>query len=169
MRYREAEQRDQLPQHRTRRPPRPRIGLNVTAMIDVVFLLLIYFLSVTNFKLGEEIYRLDLPQRGHAEVVDPFQLDEEPLRIAVISTGIPQQPYRLHIDGPYPQPNDAQELYEFLQQRKLTPQAPGGLFTPDHPIIIEPTSATRWEHVIDAFNAAARAEFTNVTFAEPTS
>ena len=31
----------------------PRMGLNLTPMIDVVFQLLIYFLLATNFALGE--------------------------------------------------------------------------------------------------------------------
>jgi hypothetical protein len=39
------------------------------------------------------------------------------------------------------------------------------MYEPDHPIIIEPSSRTRWEHVVDALNAAARARYTNVTFA----
>ena len=43
----------------------------------------------------------------------------------------------------------------------------GGLFEADHPIIIEPTGTTRWEHAMEAFNAAVRARYTNVTFAPP--
>lgn len=157
------------PPHRPRRSPRPRITLNVTAMIDVVFLLLIYFLAVTNFKLGEEVYRLDLPQRGQVQEADPFQLDEEPLRIQVISLGTAEQPYRLQLDGPYDQLTSFQDLYEFLLQRQLNAGSPSGLFAPDHPIIIQPHAATRWEHAIGAFNAAARAQYSNITFAEPSS
>ena len=63
----------------------PRIDLNLTAMIDVVFLLLVYFMAATEFKLGEEIYRLDLPQRGRAS--EPFELPRDPLRVVVASTG----------------------------------------------------------------------------------
>jgi len=63
---------------------RSPLGLNPVAMIDVVFLLLIYFMTATEFTLGEEIYRMDLPQRlPAAQVLDPFELDEDPLRIAV--------------------------------------------------------------------------------------
>jgi hypothetical protein len=43
----------------------------------------------------------------------------------------------------------------------------GGMFEADHPIIIEPTATTRWEHAMEAFNAAVRARYTNVTFAPP--
>lgn len=149
-----------------RKRGQPRIGLNITPMIDVVFLLLVFFLVATNFKLGEELYRMDLPERGAAQASDPFELDEEPLRITVSSTGPMQQAYRLTIEGPYPQPGDFRDLRDFLSQRRI---GAGGseLFAPDHPVIIEPTGQTRWEHVIGAFNAVVRAEFTNVTFGSP--
>lgn len=160
---------EDLPRHRPRRPPRHRLTLNVTAMIDVVFLLLIYFLAVTNFKLGEEVYRLDLPERGAAEAADPFQLDEEPLRIRVASIDGAVVAYRITIDGPYESPGTFAELFDFLLARQLTPASPHGLFSRDHPIIIEPTGAAHWEHVIGAFNAAAKAEYSNISFREPAS
>ena len=40
------------------------IGVNLASMIDVVFLLLIYFMVATDFRPGEQVFRLDLPQRG---------------------------------------------------------------------------------------------------------
>ena len=52
--------------HERPRRQRARIALNLTAMIDVVFLLLIYFMVATEFKAGEEIFRLDLPERQAA-------------------------------------------------------------------------------------------------------
>jgi biopolymer transport protein ExbD len=148
-----------------RRRERASIGLNLTAMIDVTFLLLVYFMVATEFKLGEEIYRLDLPERGAASVqVDPFDLDEEPLRIRVESTFAD---YRLAVEGPYRQPGSFSELHDFLVARRITDTAPGGLFAPDHPIIIEPSATTTWQHTLDVFNAAARARYTNVTLAAP--
>jgi biopolymer transport protein ExbD len=166
---------DAASQAETDHDPRPsrvvgrgRIALNLTAMIDVVFLLLIYFMVATEFKLGEEVYRLDLPARaGVAQQRDPFQLDEQPLRIAVASTGPGRSAYRLSLDGPYPQPASFEALYEFLRKRQIGENAAGGLFALDHPIIIEPSRATRWDHAIEAFNAPARARYTNVTFAPP--
>jgi hypothetical protein len=41
------------------------------------------------------------------------------------------------------------------------------MFPADHPIIVQPARATRWEHAMEAFNAAARARYSNVTFAKP--
>lgn len=148
-----------------RRRERPSIGLNLTSMIDVTFLLLVYFMVATEFKLGEEVYRLDLPERGASSAqMDPFDLDEEPLRIRVESTFVA---YRIALEGPYRQPGTFEELYDFLAQRRITDAGPGGLFAPDHPIIIEPTRTTTWQHTLDTFNAAARARYTNVTLAAP--
>ncbi len=150
-----------VPRARRRRQP-ARIGLNLTAMIDVVFLLLIYFMAATEFKQGEEIYRLDLPRRGAP--ADPFVLPRDPLRIVLASTG---PVCRIRLPGSYAQPASFQELHGFLVENRRTAGAVGGLFEADHPIIIEPTGTTRWEHAMEAFNAAVRARYTNVTFAPP--
>jgi hypothetical protein len=152
--------------------PAPRAALSMTPMIDVVFLLLIYFLVATDFRLGEQIYRMDLPARppvnGQSQQ-DPFKLDEEPLRITVASTGLGPDMYRLRIDGPYPQPGTFEALYEFLRDKQVNPTnlGVGAMFQPNHPVIIQPTRSTRWDHAMEAFNAAARARYTNVTFAKP--
>lgn len=163
---------EQMIEHTGSRKRRGRerspIGLNPVAMIDVVFLLLIYFMTVTDFKLGEEIYRLDLPQRQPAaQVLDPFELDEEPLRITVRSSQIGDDGYSIELSGPYPPPATFEDLFHFLDERRISVHAPGGLFAPDHPIIVEPMRTTRWEHAMEAFNAAARARYTNLTFAKP--
>lgn len=145
---------------------RSRLGLNLTSMIDVVFLLLVYFMAATQFKLGEEIYRLDLPRRGRA--ADPFELPREPLRIAVTTLGTDE--YVLRLTGPNtatPSPATFQDLFEFLNGRRRSDRAAGGVFEADHPIIVAPTARTSWEHAMDAFNAAVRARYTNITFATP--
>ena len=147
-----------------RRPAKPSLSLNLTAMIDVTFLLLVYFMVATQFKVGEELYRMDLPDRGPARApVDPFELDEEPLRIRVASVGYAMGDYRLELVGPYPQPASFADLYDFLRRRQISETTVGGLFAADHPIIIEPTKSTQWQHALETFNAAARARYSNVT------
>lgn len=138
------------------------IGLNLTAMIDVVFLLLVYFMAATEFKLGEEIYRLDLPQRG---VADPFELPREPLRIIVTSTGAAPDACSIRLSSGQA-PRSFQELFEVLAGNRRSPATLGGLYEADHPLIIQPSATTSWEHAIEAFNAAVRARYTNVTFAK---
>lgn len=145
-----------------------RISLNLVAMIDVVFLLLIYFLTVTDFKLGEEIYRMDLPQRQPAaQLADPFELDEDPLRIIIDSAGRGDDHYAISLSGPYESPATFDDLYDFLNQQQISENKTGGFFAADHPIIVEPARNVRWEHAIEAFNAAAKARYTNVTFSKP--
>ena len=132
----------------------------------VVFQLLIYFLVATNFALGEQVFRLDLPDRGGSTAdSDPFELEEEPLRIKVESTGDLGRDIRLRIEGPYPEPANCEELETFL--KSSVKASSGALFRLDHPIVIVPTPTTRWEHVVDTFNAAVRSGFRSVVFAPP--
>ncbi|MCH7799761.1 MAG: biopolymer transporter ExbD [Planctomycetes bacterium] len=154
-----------LPARRGRRRM-ARLGLNLTSMIDVVFLLLVYFMAVTEFKPGEEVYRLDLPQRGRT--ADPFELPLDPIRITV--TSVATGDYVLHLAGPPgagPRPATFRQLVRFLSGNLRRDRAAGGLFEADHPIIIEPTGRTSWAHAMGAFNAAVRARYTNITFASP--
>lgn len=154
--------------HERRPRRRPRIALNLTAMIDVVFLLLIYFMVATEFKAGEEIYRLDLPERQAANrQLDPFDLDDEPLRVRVATTGLGSASYRVQIEGPYEPVGSFDELFVFLRARRVGAASGLGLFEDDHPIVVVPTRATRWDHAMEAFNAAARASYTNITFGKP--
>jgi biopolymer transport protein ExbD len=161
-----SQQDDETPGHRVHQwRGHARLSLNLTAMIDVVFLLMIYFMVATEFKSGEEIYRLDLPERiASTAQRDPFDLDYEPVRIHVSSIGSADRSYRLRIEGPYEQPGTFEELHEFLDARRMTPETMTGLFEPDHPIVVVPSRTARWEHAIEAFNAAARARYRNITF-----
>lgn len=149
-----------------RRLAKGRISVNVTPMIDVVFQLLIYFLVATNFALGEQVFRLDLPNRGGSSAeADPFNLAEEPLRIRVNSEGANGDRMSISILGPYPQPANVDELEEFLAASLADTGA--ALFRDDHPVVIIPAPDTQWGHVVSVFNAAVRAGFRSVVFAPP--
>ena len=152
-----------LPAPRLRRRTPPQISLNLTSMIDVVFLLLIYFVVATNFKLGEEVYRMDLPERSSMQPSDPFDLDDEPLRIVVRSLGPAPDAYQLRLEGPWERVVTFDDLYVFLEGRRIGAPGSRGLFAVDHPIVVDPASDARWEHAIGAFNAAVRAAYENVT------
>ena len=151
---------------RDRAVEKRRIGVNLTPMIDVVFQLLIYFLLATNFALGEQVFRLDLPDRGGSQqAADPFEVPEEPLRILVESNSPDADGLRIRIEGPYPQPESLEELEQFLTDNR----AEGGLgyFLEDHPVDIVPRESTNWGHVVDVFNATVRAGYLKVRFSEP--
>lgn len=142
------------------------LKINVTSLIDVTFLLLVYFMVATSFTAGEGVYRMDLPNREGIGA-DPFDLDDEPLRILVASTGLGPEMCTVRLDGPFPQPESFEALHQFLRAKQVSEMTTGALFESDHPIVIQPTRATLWEHAMEAFNSAARAGYTNVTLAKP--
>jgi len=163
--YLEVPEPERFVRPRKRKPM--LLKINVTSLIDVTFLLLVYFMIATSFTSSEEAYRTDIPSREGVGTADPFEIQDDPLRISVNSTGLAPDMYRLQIDGPYQQPSTFDDLYTFLSSRLVRADTTGGLFEPNHPIVIQPTRTTRWEHAMQAFNAAARARYTNVTFAKP--
>ena len=71
----------------------------------------------------------------------------------------------MSVEGPFPQPRTFDELHELLRSRLISPEVAGGLFEPDHPIVIEPAATARWEHAIEAYNAGVRAGYVNISFA----
>jgi biopolymer transport protein ExbD len=140
------------------------IGLNLTSMIDVVFLLLIYFMAATEFRTAEESFPMDLPIRDHGQ---SLMLDREPLVILVESTGQGQHDVRLRLEGPWEPVPSVSELFAFLRSNMADGIGSGGLFTQAHPILIRPTPQTRWDHTLAIYNTAAKANYTNITLDEP--
>jgi biopolymer transport protein ExbD len=140
------------------------IGLNLTSMIDVVFLLLIYFMVATEFRSAEASFPMDLPAEGrNAEIV----LDEEPLVVIVESAGEFTHDIRIQLEGPWESVQSLVGLKKFLRTNRADGFGSGGLFTPDHPILIRPHSETRWEHAVAAYNVAVESRYTNITLGSP--
>lgn len=140
------------------------IGLNLTSMIDVVFLLLIYFMVATEFKTAEESFPMDIPMRQHGQTVT---LDDEPLVILVESAGTQLEDIRVRLEGPWDPIASLAELSSFLHSNKATGFGRNGLFAETHPILLKPTKSTRWEHAIAAYNVVVNAKYTNISLDEP--
>ena len=140
------------------------IGLNLTSMIDVVFLLLIYFMVATEFRTAEESFPMDLPIRNHGQ---SLMLDREPLVILVESTGQGQHDVRLRLEGPWEPLPSVDALFAFLRSNLAEGIGSSGLFTQAHPILIRPTPQTRWDHTLTIYNTVAKAKYTNITLDEP--
>jgi biopolymer transport protein ExbD len=152
------------------RPRRKRAGagplsmrINFTSMIDVVFLLLVYFVVTANFATDEGVLSAKLPASpglSRASVGPP----KRPLRIVVSSAG--RHGYRIRIDGIGTAPGDFAQLAQSLTELQYDPERGlRGPYKDDHPVIIEPDGAVRWQHVVNAFNAAIKARYRNVSFA----
>lgn len=153
---------------RRRRLAGGQMELNLVPMIDVVFLLLMYFLLTTNFTIGEEVFHMDAPNAAGVErEPDPFDLADQPLLVSVSTTGPGPADYALEIDLQVSPPATFEALFRFLDDNQVRPANPGGLFMPDTAVLIQPSRQTRWEHAVSALNAAVRARYANVQFIEP--
>lgn len=134
--------------------------LNLTSMLDVTFQLLIFFILTANFAVDEGVLAADLPQGKAAE--ETPELPDDPVRIVVRSVGVDEAGIVIQ-NGPPITDGDFDELYRVLEGMRLDA---GGSLKPDNPIIILPSPQVEWRHVVSAFNAVVRAEYTNVSFAQ---
>jgi len=138
---------------------------NLSAMIDVIFLLLIYFVVTANFTPDEGVLTAKLPQ-GSGKPAHDLALPEMPLNIILTPAGLSD--CRIRIEG-YPQaPVGFADLTVLLVKLQYVPERGmrSGRFKPDSPVVIRPEADVRWQHVANAFNAAVRARYSNINFAQ---
>jgi biopolymer transport protein ExbD len=141
-----------------------RLSLAVTPMIDVVFLLLLYFVLTSGLAVDERLLRSEsAPQamRDAGTVTAALELEEEPLVIALSRAG---DATLWQVSGGLAQPSDEAALERVLRDVVLTAERPGGLFAADHPVRIAPAGDVPWEDVVAAFRAVTAAGFRSVAF-----
>ncbi len=157
-----------LPRRARRKAPSEpgRMQLNLTAMIDVVFLLLVYFIITVNFASDEGVLSGAIPQRtGESQAQD---LPRRPIRLVLQPQG--ETGCVVRISGQPQVTGDFDLVAALLSESQWQPDlGRRGMFKPDHPVVVAPDGPVRWQHVVNAFNAAARAGFANVSFAPPQS
>ena len=125
----------------THRPK--RIAMNMAAMIDVVFLLLIFFICTSNFNSLEEQLPMTLSHPGSISEVVKLTPDEEDFKFATIRV-IAGDDGRIQwqIDGRTC--NSLQEVEAVLRQLVQIKS--------DLPILIEMDDAAAWEHFIHVYD-----------------
>ena len=140
------------------------IGLNLTSMIDVVFLLLIYFMVATEFQTSEAAFLIDLPERNHQSILMP---SDNPLTIFVESTGTGPSDCHFRIDGPWFGTYSSQGLREFLKKHDSESLTGEILFSKKQQFLIRPDKVAIWEHVLQAYNAIANSGYSNLILVKP--
>lgn len=147
------------------RQPRTIRELNLTSFLDVTFQLLIFFVLTASFVFGEGILPADLPSgRSPTTEEDP----EPPLQpITIVLRSLGGGDVSIQLEGLATPPADFAELYVRLQGLQNGPERPTAPFNASDPVVIKPDANITWDHVINAFNAAVRAKYTNVNFAQP--
>ncbi len=147
---------------RKRRQLQPeRIQLNLTSLIDVIFLLLIYFVVTAQFVQDEGVLTCRMP--GGREAQDSaLRLPMHPLRIVLVPVNDTQCGIRVNQESFA----SFTELSQRLSSWRYDPvDNPDGVYESDNPIVIKPEGFVRWQYVVNAFNAAIGSRYTNVRFA----
>ena len=123
---------------------RPEVSINLTPLIDVVFLLLIFFMVSTSFSELTQLV-VDLPEAEGA----PASTDTTLLLVVDVEGN-------MTLDGA-PVSNDARGLSEALRQR-LTGNT-------DIPVTLSADSMTPHQYVVTAIDVAAQLNITRLTTA----
>ncbi|MFK7790933.1 MAG: ExbD/TolR family protein [Phycisphaeraceae bacterium] len=152
---------EQVPHHvSTRKKRKKGVGgedmqLQMTSMIDVVFLLLIYFVITANFTIDEGTLLATMP--GNSAQDRPEDTLDPPTNIELTSAddGVT---YRIRVDGQ--EPANASALATYMTNRVAS-----GQMAKDDIVQIKPQGVVRWQHVVNVFNACVSAELENVGFA----
>lgn len=152
------------PEKMQKRPRRAkRVDLNVVPLVDVLFMLLLFFILSTRFRQAEGLIPGTLPRvEGGIVQGDKPEITLPPIRIFVRSTsdanGLDKPDYQMSgLAVPIESPAD---LGEKLMARK---KGLGPSFK-DAPIVIQPRQNVRWKFAVEAFNQAVRAGFPKIAF-----
>ena len=134
------------------------IPLNMTPMLDVLFLLLFFFMAAASRFLGNEgMLPAQLPAQ---RVASGTEIPRTPLRVRFIAD--PKQPDQCRVtierfnETPLPLVDLAGALRKIQEQ-------PG--FDSDTPVHLMAGDDIRWDHVVNAYNAAMAARYQKVYFA----
>jgi len=114
----------------------------MTAMIDVVFLLLIFFICTANFSPPEEQLPMNLSRPGSLSSVVTLTKEEEDFKFATIRIIANDGRIQWHIND---RVCDSLETVELVLRELANIKA-------DLPILIEMDDAAAWEHFIHVYD-----------------
>ena len=120
-------------------------ALNLTSMIDVLFLLIIFFMVATKFDEFERNIDVALPQVGQAGETSP---PTKPVVLTVLADG------QIELDG---QPVSIDELVHQLTTAR------GGLGQPS--VVIRGDASCQYQHVASALSACRQANISELGIA----
>jgi len=128
--------------------------LQIAPLIDVVFLLLIYFMVSSSLKRSEADLSLSLP--GQVAQTETLEMPDEQI-IEVLSDGA------IVLNGEAYNDLHKKDLHR-LEKTLLRYREASALLGTPAMITIAPDDASVHERIIDALNACAGAKIKNVTF-----
>jgi biopolymer transport protein ExbD len=148
-------QKRSAPKSAVGKPDSAAVKIDLTPMIDVTFLLMVFFLLGTRFKAPEGKLDAHMPNdRGVSEAI-PLEFEEE-LTIRILMPPDNTGPvYRLgSVDLP---------TLDALERRMRR------LFSPERPVTIDSAPAATYGCVTQVLNACVKVGYANIAFAAPSS
>lgn len=133
--------------------PKPKFAPNVVPLVDVMFMLLLFFILGTRFRQEEGIIPGTLPAIGGVSSGGPV-FEPRTLTLRNSGTGVSYE-----LQGAAVGLSSPEELYlQLASMHKATAGA-------EVSIIIKPLPSVPWGYVVEAFNQAVRAKFDKIGFA----
>ena len=128
------------------------VGFQIAPMVDVVFVLMLFFMASAGMQVVEKELSINLPSGRSTS--KPGEVPKTPIIIDISAAGQVQM---------------NQQVYGAPEDKNLTPlrdklKAMIEQFGTGDPVIIRPTPDTKHERVMDVLNAAAAAGVRNLTF-----
>ena len=133
---------------------RPKIALAMTPMIDVVFLLLIFFVCTASFQPPEEVLPSDVVVSGAGSLNAPVEPTPELDEVILRGKPVGEQLIWSINDSPCPTFDRLRELLTDLAE-----------IDPTLPVIVDPSGDVPLAEVIRVYDASRRAGFLAVRFA----
>jgi biopolymer transport protein ExbD len=148
---------------RLKRRAKTPIALHMTAMIDIIFLLLTFFVLTSNFRLPEDFLSLRLPAAAAPAtaltVIEPFRIDITTSRggcIVTLPTGETAKQIRIENESL------TQDLAAFADT--LGPALTSLKRTAADPIEITCHDDLKWDHLVKIYNIINAMGLSDVTF-----
>ncbi|MCA9250938.1 MAG: biopolymer transporter ExbD [Phycisphaerae bacterium] len=142
--------------YRRKRKGNAPLVLNLAPMIDVTFLLLIFFSVTTTFRKAEGFLAAKLPHDAGRPVV---AMPISPIIVRIEPADVGIGGYQLRVDHFTNAPATAGELVGFLREIHAQPG-----FNEETPVVLAATPDVAWDHVVACWNAALRANCKNISF-----
>jgi biopolymer transport protein ExbD len=126
------------------------IGFQIAPMVDVVFVLMLFFMASAGEQIVEKELSINLPSGTAASA---SQTPTTPIIVAIAADGTVQ------INGQSYDPPDSPDLPLTRDQLKQLMS-----FGAKDPVIIQPAPDARQDRIVKVLNAAAAAGVKNLTF-----
>lgn len=146
--------------YRSVNDPRP-IGLNVVPLVDVTFLLMIFFVIAGTFDTWEGVLSSRMPAVGGSKQGAAVALPISPITVRLSRGGADPNRVVIRIEDFDSSPASFVQLSDELARIRALPG-----FDAETMVILQADDDVSWQHVVNGWNAAVRAGFKSLAYGD---